>query len=50
MLIPPGEPVQLAESVDAYVYVMVDGVKMKSENRVVLPEGWFCLPDPGPEK
>jgi len=46
VLIPPGEPVQLAEPVKAYVYVDVDGTREKSENRVELPEGWWCLPDP----
>ncbi len=47
VLIPPGEPVQLAEPVKAYVYVDVAGKREKSANRVTLPEGWWCLPDPG---
>jgi uncharacterized protein YceK len=47
VLIPPGEPVQLAEEVKAYVYVEVAGKRVKSANRVTLPEGWWCLPDPG---
>jgi len=42
VLIPPGEPVQLAEPIEAYIYV--DGVK--SENRVMLPGGWWVLPEP----
>ena len=47
VLVPPGEPVQLAEPVKAYIYVeMPDGSRVKSENRVVLPEGWWCFPDP----
>jgi len=49
VLIPPGEPVQLAEPVKAYVYVEVEGRRVRSEDRVTLPEGWWCLPDPGPE-
>jgi len=33
--------------VKAYVYVDVAGKREKSANRVTLPEGWWCLPDPG---
>ena len=47
VLIPPGEPVQLAEPVKAYVYVDVKGKREKSGNRITLPEGWWCLPDEG---
>ncbi|MGB2820050.1 MAG: hypothetical protein WBF17_03655 [Phycisphaerae bacterium] len=47
VLIPPGEPVQLAEPVKAYVYVDIGGKRERSGNRVTLPEGWWCLPDPG---
>ncbi len=47
VLIPAGEPVQLAEPVWAYVYVVVNGAKERSGNRVLVPEGWFALPDPG---
>ena len=46
VLIPPGEPVQLAESVNAYIYTDVDGNRERSNNRVTLPEGWWCLPEP----
>jgi len=45
VLIPPGEPVQLAEPVKAYVYIDVAGKRERSGNRVELPEGWWCLPD-----
>lgn len=44
VLVPAGEPVQLAEPVRAFIYV--DGER--SGNRVELPEGWWVLPDPGP--
>ena len=47
MLIPPGEPVQLAEPVKAHVYIEVEGKRIRSKNRVTLPEGWWCLPDTG---
>ena len=49
LLIPPGEPVQLAEPVKAHVYIDVDGRRIRSDNRVTLPEGWWCLPDPESE-
>jgi len=43
VLVPAGEPVQLAEDVKAYVYVNGE----RSANRVMLPHGWWCLPDTG---
>ena len=45
VLIPPGEPVQLAEPVKAYIYIDVEGEREKSTNRIILPEGWWCLPE-----
>jgi hypothetical protein len=48
ILIPSGEPVQLAECVEAYVYITVAGEKVKTPNRITIPAGWWCLPDPGP--
>jgi len=50
ILIPSGEPVQLAECVDVYVYITVGGEKVKTPNRITVPAGWWCLPDPGPAK
>ena len=50
ILIPPGEPVQLVEPVEAYVFVDIDGQRVRSDNRVTLPAGWWCLPDPGLEE
>jgi hypothetical protein len=48
VIVPQGEPVQLAESVKARVYVTVDGgCRKMSKNKVEIPEGWYCLPDPG---
>ena len=47
VLIPAGEPVQLAEPVEAYVYIDVAGKRERSANRVELPEGWWCLPENG---
>jgi hypothetical protein len=45
VLVPEGEPVQLAEPVKAHVYVNDGGQRVKSRNRVTLPEGWWALPD-----
>ena len=49
VLVPEGEPIQLAESVMARVYVFVNGERVQGDTRVSIPEGWWCLPDPGPE-
>ncbi|MGD0093244.1 MAG: hypothetical protein ABSE73_25295 [Planctomycetota bacterium] len=44
----PGEPVRLAEPVQAKVWVPdKSGVQVKSDNAVEVPEGWYVLPDPG---
>lgn len=47
--IPPGEPVRLAESVPDVTIWTVDADGEPVKGRVDLPEGWYCLPDPGPE-
>ena len=46
ILVPPGEPVQLAEDVTVRVIVTVDGKRIMSDNRVVIHAGWWALPDP----
>ena len=40
ILVLPGTPVQLGEDVRARIYA--GGVR--SNNRVTIPEGWWCLP------
>ncbi len=50
VLVPPGEPVQLAEPVRAYIYVDVGGRRERSAARVTLPAGWWCLADPGQQE
>ena len=43
--VPHGQPVRLAESVRARVYVPdKDGQQVKSQNRITIPEGWYALP------
>ena len=45
VMVPHGEPVRLAESVKAKVWVKgADGVSVRSSNRITLPEGWYALP------
>ena len=46
--IPTTQPRQLAETVQAYVYVQTaDGQRVKSANRTPLFEGEWVLTDPG---
>jgi len=46
--VPTTQPRQLAEPVQAYVYVQTqDGKRVKSTNRVQLYEGEWVLSDPG---
>ncbi len=46
--IPSTQPRQLAETVQAYVYIQTaDGQRVKSTNRTPLFEGEWVLTDPG---
>jgi hypothetical protein len=47
IIVPAGEPVQLAEDVKARVFVEVDGKLIQTKEPVTIPAGWWCLPDPG---
>ena len=49
VLVPPGDPVQIAEPVQVRVFVTVDGERIMSDNKVELPVGWWALPDPARE-
>jgi len=43
--IPHGEPVRLAEPVEAHVWVPgADGQAVRSDNTITIPEGWYALP------
>jgi hypothetical protein len=45
ILVPEGQPVQLAEPVKAKVYAFdATGKPVPSSNKVVLPAGWYVLP------
>lgn len=45
ILVPEGEPLLLADSVKAHVFVMApDGKLVRSQNRVTIPAGWYALP------
>ena len=47
IIVPAGEPVQLAEDVKVRVFVEVDGKLIQTDEPVRIPAGWWCLPDPG---
>lgn len=43
--VPHGEPVRLAESVKARVWVNDStGKIVRSNNKIIIPEGWYALP------
>lgn len=43
--VPHGEPVRLAEDVKAKVWIMdASGKPVRSQNRIVIHEGWYALP------
>ena len=49
ILVPPGEPVRLRETVRAAKVWVADKDGREIPGVVDLPAGWYCLPDPGPE-
>ena len=43
--VPHGEPVRLAEDVEAKVWVVdANGKMVRSNNRIIIHEGWYALP------
>ena len=45
ILVPDGQPVQLAEPVRAKVFAFdATGKPVPSSNKVILPTGWYVLP------
>lgn len=45
ILVPNGEPVRLAEPVKAKIFVAdASGKSVESQNRVMIPAGWYALP------
>jgi hypothetical protein len=45
ILVPNGEPVRLAEPAKVRVWVLDStGKSVKSQNRVLIPAGWYALP------
>jgi hypothetical protein len=47
VIIPAGEPVQLAEPVKARIILRLpDGTSEVSKVKATIPAGWWALPDP----
>jgi len=45
VMVPPGQPVRLAENVKAHVWAKdAEGKVVRSRNRVTISEGWYVLP------
>jgi len=47
LYVPPGEPVRLRETIRAAKVWVVDANGQAIAGTMDLPEGWYCLPDPG---
>ena len=47
VLIPPGTPVMLAETVEGVDVWVFDGDGELVRSRTDLPEGWWCIQDTG---
>jgi len=44
VFIPESSPIRMGPAVHARVYTLIDGQWTLSENRVEIPEGWYCVP------
>lgn len=44
VLVPEGAPIRIGPETKAHVYAMTDDEWRLSENRVTIPEGWYCVP------
>lgn len=44
VLIPESSPIRIGPETRARIYAMTDGDWRLSDNRVLIPEGWYCVP------
>ncbi|MBN2559360.1 MAG: hypothetical protein JXQ75_00315 [Phycisphaerae bacterium] len=50
VMVPPGEPVRLRQTVKNVKVWVADGQGKEMPAIIDIPEGWWTLPDPGPGK
>ena len=43
-LVSEGSPIRVGPETATRVYVYTDGEWVLSDNRVMIPEGWYCVP------
>ena len=44
VLVPESSPIRIGPETRARVFVLDGGEWVLSENRVTIPEGWYCVP------
>ena len=44
VLVPESSPFRIGPGTRAPIYTMTDGEWTLSDNRVTIPEGWYCVP------
>jgi len=44
VLVPESSPVRIGPETRARIYAMTDGEWRLSDDRVEIPEGWYCVP------
>lgn len=50
ILVPEASPIRIGPETVSRIYVRQDGEWVLSQNRVVIPEGWYCVPPSFVEK
>jgi hypothetical protein len=44
VLVAQGSPIRIGPKTQAQIYTRIDGEWILSQNRVVIPEGWYVVP------
>jgi hypothetical protein len=44
VLVPESSPIRIGKDCRSKVYTLIEGEWIESQNSVLIPEGWYCLP------
>ena len=44
VLVPESSPIRIGKDCRSKVYTLIEGEWIESQNSVLIPEGWYCVP------
>jgi hypothetical protein len=44
ILVPESSPIRIGKDCRSKVYTLIEGEWIESQNSVLIPEGWYCVP------